>query len=230
MEVTRQATAYTNHTLLPEALEAWSIDLFGTLLPRHLEIIFEINRRLLDDVRHRYPGDEGRIARMSLIDENGCRYVRMANLACAGSHAINGVAALHTELLKAQVLPDWVEMYPERFVNVTNGVTPRRFMVVSNPGLSGLITGKIGDAWPTHPRRALRGLEAWPPATASSSNAGARSEDREQAASRQGHQGPHRDRGRSPFDVRRPRQAYPRVQAAAPERPAHPDPLSPPEG
>lgn len=159
-EVTQKTMAYTNHTLLPEALEAWSVGLFGSLLPRHLEIIFEINRRLLDDVRRRYPGDTDRVARMSLIDEHGGRYVRMANLACVGSHAINGVADLHTELLKRQVLPDWVEMYPERFVNVTNGVTPRRFLVLSNPDLSRLITEKIGDAWPTD-LDALRGLEAF---------------------------------------------------------------------
>lgn len=148
-DVTQKTMAYTNHTLLPEALETWSVELFGSLLPRHLEIIFEINRRLLDDVRRRYPEDTDRVARMSLIDENGDRYVRMANLACVGSHAINGVADLHTELLKRNILPDWVAMHPERFVNVTNGVTPRRFMVLSNPGLSRLITEKIGDAWPT---------------------------------------------------------------------------------
>ncbi|MGA8158771.1 MAG: glycogen/starch/alpha-glucan phosphorylase [Rhodoplanes sp.] len=159
-EVTQKTMAYTNHTLLPEALEAWSVGLFGSLLPRHLEIIFEINRRLLDDVRRRYPGDTDRVARMSLIDEHGGRYVRMANLACVGSHAINGVADLHTELLKRQVLPDWVELYPDRFVNVTNGVTPRRFLVLSNPDLSRLITEKIGDAWPTD-LDALRGLEAF---------------------------------------------------------------------
>jgi starch phosphorylase len=159
-EVTRKTMAYTNHTLLPEALECWSVDLFGSLLPRHLEIIFEINEHLLEDVRHRYPGDDGRVARMSLIGENGDRHVRMANLACAGSHAINGVAELHTDLLKRQVLPDWVDMYPERFVNITNGVTPRRFLVLSNPELARLLSDRLGDAWPTH-LDALRGLEAF---------------------------------------------------------------------
>jgi glycogen phosphorylase len=157
-DVTQKTMGYTNHTLLPEALETWSIQLFGSLLPRHLEIVFEINRRLLDRVREIYAKDGERVARMSVIDEHGSRYVRMANLACAGSHAINGVAALHTELLKRDVLPDWVEMFPEKFVNVTNGVTPRRFLVLSNPGLSRLINEKIGDAWPTH-LDALRGLE-----------------------------------------------------------------------
>jgi glycogen phosphorylase len=142
-----QTTGYTNHTLLPEALERWPVELFGRLLPRHLELVFEINRRLLADVRQRYPGDEGRVARMSLIDERDGRSVRMANLACAGSHAVNGVAALHTSLLMRHVLPDWVAMFPERFCNVTNGVTPRRFLVVSNPGLASLVTSRIGSHW-----------------------------------------------------------------------------------
>ena len=146
-ELTRNAFGYTNHTLLPEALEKWSVDLFAGLLPRHMEIIYEINRRFLDEVRSRFPGDEARLARMSLIDESGGRYVRMAHLASVGSHAINGVAELHTQLLKEDVLRDFFEMMPEKFSNKTNGVTPRRFMVLSNPGLSRLITEKIGDAW-----------------------------------------------------------------------------------
>ncbi len=159
-DVTVKATGFTNHTLLPEALEKWPVGLFGWLLPRHLEIVYEINRRFLDSVIARFPGDNERIERMSLIDERGERYVRMANLACAGSHAINGVAALHTELLKKNVLHDWVEMSPEKFHNVTNGVTPRRFMVLSNPDLSALITSKIGDNWPRHLDE-LRKLEAF---------------------------------------------------------------------
>jgi starch phosphorylase len=145
--ITTNTFAYTNHTLLPEALERWPIGLFGTLLPRHLEIIFEINRRFLDDVRIRFPEDMDRMARMSLIDESGERYVRMAHLACVGSSAINGVAALHTELLKKDVLRDFFEMYPEKFNNKTNGVTPRRFMVLSNPRLCALACSKIGDGW-----------------------------------------------------------------------------------
>jgi len=149
-EITVRAMGYTNHTLLPEALEKWPLDLFGNLLPRHLEIIFEINRRLLDDVRSRFPGDEARVVRMSLIDEEAGRSVRMANLACVGSHAVNGVAALHTDLLKRTILPDWVDMFPERFCNVTNGVTPRRFLVLSNPGLASLITDRIGERWIRH--------------------------------------------------------------------------------
>ena len=155
---TVRALGYTNHTLLPEALETWPVALFQRLLPRHLEIIYEINRRFLDEVRNRFPGDEARVARMSLIDEAGERRIRMANLACAGAHAINGVAALHTELLKQQVLPDWVAMYPERFHNITNGVTPRRFVVLSNPGMSRLIAGRIGNRWVRH-LELLHGLE-----------------------------------------------------------------------
>lgn len=146
--ITTQTFAYTNHTLLPEALERWPIDLFGRLLPRHLEVIYEINRRFIDDIRIKYPDDSDRIQRMSLIDESGERYVRMAHLAFVGSSAVNGVAALHTELLKKDVMHDFAEMFPERFKNVTNGVTPRRFVVLSNPRLSKLITSKIGDNWP----------------------------------------------------------------------------------
>jgi starch phosphorylase len=149
-DVTRKTLSYTNHTLLPEALEKWPLPLFRSVLPRHLEIIYEINRRFLDEVRARYPGDGGVASRLSLIDEGGEKYVRMANLACVGSHAINGVAALHTELLKQDVLRDFYELWPEKFSNKTNGVTPRRFMVLSNPRLSELITDKIGDTWIKH--------------------------------------------------------------------------------
>lgn len=147
---TTRAIGYTNHTLLPEALETWPVSLFGALLPRHLEIVYEINRRLLDEVRARFPGDHGRVERLSLIDERGERRVRMANLACAGAHAINGVAALHSRLLAHDVLPDWHALHPERFLNVTNGVTPRRFVALSNPGLSSLVTRHIGDRWLWH--------------------------------------------------------------------------------
>ncbi|MEP7312428.1 MAG: glycogen/starch/alpha-glucan phosphorylase [Pseudomonadota bacterium] len=138
---------YTNHTLLPEALERWPLPMFQRTLPRHLEIIYEINARFLDEVRLRFFGDEERISRMSLIDESGEKYVRMANLASAGSHAINGVAALHTELLKADVLKDFADFSPEKFSNKTNGVTPRRWMVLSNPRLSSLISRSIGTGW-----------------------------------------------------------------------------------
>lgn len=145
--ITRKTFAYTNHTLLPEALEKWTVGLFGKLLPRHLEIVYEINRRFLDEVRARFPGDDARVARLSIIDETGPRYVRMAHLACVGSHRINGVARLHSELLKQTVLHDFAELWPEKFCNVTNGVTPRRFVALSNPGLTKLITSRIGDNW-----------------------------------------------------------------------------------
>lgn len=146
-EITRKTFGYTNHTLLPEALERWPLELFKRVLPRHLEIIFEINARFLEEVRSRYFGDGDRITRMSLIDESGERYVRMAHLACVGSHAINGVAALHTELLKADVLKDFHELWPEKFSNKTNGVTPRRWIVLANPRLTRHISNAIGDGW-----------------------------------------------------------------------------------
>jgi starch phosphorylase len=148
-EITVATFGYTNHTLLPEALETWGLSLLGSLLPRHLELIYEINRRFLAEVRARYPGDDARARRMSLIDEEGERSVRMAHLACVGSHAINGVAELHSRLLREQVLSDFAQMYPERFCNVTNGVTPRRFIALINPGLARLLTGAIGEGWVT---------------------------------------------------------------------------------
>lgn len=158
-DITCKTFAYTNHTLLPEALEKWPLDLFGSLLPRHLQIIYEINQRFLDQVRLQYPGDNDRLRRLSIIDESGCRYVRMAHLAAVGSHAINGVAALHSELLKQTVLKDFYELTPEKFSNKTNGVTPRRWMVLSNPGLTRLITERIGEDWVKHLDQ-LRRLEA----------------------------------------------------------------------
>jgi len=146
-EITQNSFGYTNHTLLPEALERWSLGMFGSLLPRHLQIIFEINRRFLEQVRLQYPGDDERVARLSLIEEGAEKKVRMANLACVGSHAINGVAALHTELLKHNLFRDFYELFPEKFSNKTNGVTPRRWILLSNPKLALLITNKIGKGW-----------------------------------------------------------------------------------
>jgi glycogen phosphorylase len=145
--ITQQTCAYTNHTLLAEALERWPLPLFAKLLPRHLEIIYEINRRFLDDLRLRYPKDDQLLRRLSLIDEADGKYVRMAHLASVGSHAINGVAALHTELLKQTVLGDFYRVAPEKFFNITNGVTPRRWIALSNPKLSVLISRHIGDRW-----------------------------------------------------------------------------------
>ena len=135
-KITQNTLGYTNHTLLPEALEKWSFSLFGSLLPRHLEIIYEINRQFLDRVRQKYPQDHQKLASLSLIDESGEKYVRMAHLACVGSHAINGVAQLHTKLLQQKVLKDFYELFPERFSSKTNGITPRRWLVLSNPKLS----------------------------------------------------------------------------------------------
>ncbi len=145
--ITQQTCGYTNHTLLAEALERWPLPLFARLLPRHLEIIYEINRRFLDHLRLRYPNDDQLLRRLSLIDEAGDKFVRMAHLASVGSHAINGVAALHTELLKQTVLGDFYRVAPEKFFNITNGVTPRRWIALSNPKLSVLISRHIGDRW-----------------------------------------------------------------------------------
>ncbi len=145
--ITRNTLAYTNHTLLPEALEKWPVAWFEDMLPRQLEIIYEINRRFLVDVRRRFPGDEDRIRRVSLIEEGPKKKIRMANLAVVGSHSTNGVAALHSELLRQTTLKDLAEIFPERFNNKTNGVTPRRWLLLCNPDLSKLITGAIGDGW-----------------------------------------------------------------------------------
>ncbi|MCW2559754.1 MAG: maltodextrin phosphorylase [Mycobacterium sp.] len=158
--ITVATFGYTNHTLLPEALEKWPLDLFRDSLPRHLEIIYEINSRFLDEVRAHFPGDIDRVRRMSIIGEEGGQTVRMAYLATVGSHAINGVAALHSDLLKASTLKDFYELWPERFSNKTNGVTPRRFLALANPGLRTLLDSTIGDGWLTHLDR-LRGLEAF---------------------------------------------------------------------
>jgi starch phosphorylase len=157
--ITQRTCGYTNHTLLAEALEKWPVPLFGRLLPRHLEIIYEINRRFLGAVRLRHPDDEGLVRRLSLIDETGPRWVRMAHLAGIGSHAINGVAALHTDLLKQTVLRDFHAIAPDKFFNVTNGVTPRRWIVLSNPGLTALISSRIGDRWIAHLEDELERIE-----------------------------------------------------------------------
>jgi starch phosphorylase len=157
--ITQRTCGYTNHTLLSEALEKWPLALFGKILPRHLEIIYEINRRFLDDLRLRYPGDDQLLGRLSLIDEAGEKYVRMAHLASVGSHAINGVAALHTELLKQTVLRDFHAVAPEKFINVTNGVTPRRWIALSNPKLAALITSKIGNRWMSDLEKELERIE-----------------------------------------------------------------------
>jgi starch phosphorylase len=149
-DLTVRTLAYTNHTLLPEALEKWPVELFEALLPRHLEIICEINRRFLDRVRTDHPGDEARAARMSLIEETPVRQVRMANLAIVGTHSTNGVAAIHSELLRTRTVADFAAMFPERFNNKTNGVTPRRWLLLANPDLATLLTDAVGEGWVTN--------------------------------------------------------------------------------
>jgi starch phosphorylase len=158
--ITVKTFGYTNHTLLPEALETWPLGMFEKFLPRHLQIIYEINSRFLDEVRGRFPGDEDRVRRMSLIGEDGGRNVRMAYLATVGSHAVNGVAAMHSELVKTTILKDFYEMWPERFSNKTNGVTPRRFVGLANPGLRKLLDETIGDGWLVDLEK-LRGLQRY---------------------------------------------------------------------
>jgi starch phosphorylase len=148
-EICRATFGYTNHTLLPEALERWTVDLFGRVLPRHLEIIYDINHRFLEEVRGRYPGDNGKLSRMSIIEEGPVKQVRMAHLAVVGSHAVNGVAGLHTELLKSDLFRDFDQLWPGKFNNKTNGVTPRRWLLMSNPLLAEAITERIGDRWTT---------------------------------------------------------------------------------
>jgi starch phosphorylase len=148
-DITKQTLAYTNHTLLPEALEEWPVEWFEKLLPRNLEIIYEINRRLLGDVRAKFPGDEGRVERINIVDESDGRKIRMANLAIVGSHSTNGVSAIHSGLLRTTTVKDLADMFPERFNNKTNGVTPRRWLLLSNPSLARTITEAIGDGWIT---------------------------------------------------------------------------------
>lgn len=146
-EITQAACGYTNHTLMPEALERWPVEMFQRVLPRHLQILYEINRRFLQQVSARWPGDQGRLQRMSIIEEGASQLVRMANLAIVGSHAVNGVAALHSDLVRSQLVPDFNEFYPGRFSNKTNGVTPRRWLMHANPGLSSWIDERIGEQW-----------------------------------------------------------------------------------
>ena len=157
-EITVPTFGYTNHTIMPEALESWPVDIMGRILPRHMEIIFEINRRFLDEVKQRWPGDMDRLRRMSIVQEPPDWRVRMAHLAIVGSHSVNGVAAVHSQILKDRVFRDFYEMYPERFNNKTNGVTPRRWVLQANTELSGLITEKVGQGWPVDLDR-LRDLE-----------------------------------------------------------------------
>ena len=157
-EIVTKSVAYTNHTLLPEALEKWDLKLFKTLLPRHMEIIYEINRRFLQVVRLHYPGDESMLEKMSIIDERGNKSVRMAHLATVGSHHVNGVAALHSELVKTQLMPEFYDLWPHKFTNVTNGVTPRRWVASCNPALTEVLDEYVGEDWMTN-MESLKKLE-----------------------------------------------------------------------
>ena len=228
-DLTVRTLAYTNHTLLPEALEKWPVELFELVLPRHLEIIYEINRRFLDDVRARYPGDLGTGAAHE-PDRGGTpvRQVRMAHLAIVGTHSTNGVAAIHSELLRTRTVKDFADMFPERFNNKTNGVTPRRWLLLSNPELARLITEAIGDGWITDLGQ-LRKLV--PLAEDSAFRAAFRKATRDGKAPLC-RLAPEIDRagGRSGLDLRQPDQAYPRVQAPAAQRAAHHRPLQPAAG
>ena len=151
--ITSRAVAYTNHTLLPEALECWSLELFASVLPRHLEIIFEINRRFLQQVRLASPGNDALLRRVSIIDERGGKAVRMAHLATVASHHVNGVAELHSDLVRSALMPDFAALWPEKFTNVTNGVTPRRWVALANPPLNDLLSEVLGPDWPVQPER-----------------------------------------------------------------------------
>ncbi len=157
-DITTRSLSYTNHTLLPEALEKWGLELFGSLLPRHLELIYEINRRFLQQLRFRYPGNEQILRQLSIIDEDGPKAVRMAHLATVASHHVNGVAALHSDLVQNQLFPDFAALWPQKFTNVTNGVTPRRWVALANPKLSELLTDAVGEGW-VKDLDQLRGLE-----------------------------------------------------------------------
>ena len=157
-EVTHKSIAYTNHTLLPEALEKWDLRLFADLLPRHLEIIYEINARFMQVVRLKYPGDESMMEKMSIIDENGNKSIRMANLATIGSHHVNGVAELHSQLIKRELMPEFYDLWPEKFTNVTNGVTPRRWLASSNVPLAKVLDEYVGENWITN-MESLKKLE-----------------------------------------------------------------------
>ena len=215
-DLTQRTLAYTNHTLLPEALERWPVEWLEILVPRQLEIILEINRRLLDDLRARFPGDEGRAVRASLIEEGPLKSVRMANLAIVGSHSTNGVAAIHSELLRTTTVRDLAETFPERFNNKTNGVTPRRWLKLCNPPLAKTITAAIGDFWVTD-LGALKELRA-ARRRRRVSRGRPQGQTRRQGAACRVAQGPFGCHRRSRHDLRLPDQAHPRIQAAIAER------------
>ena len=223
--ITQRTLAYTNHTLLPEALEKWPVEWFEIMLPRHLEIIYEINGRLLAAVRERFPGQEDRASRVSLIEEGPKKQVRMANLAIVGSHSTNGVAAIHSKLLREMTVKDLAEMFPERFNNKTNGVTPRRWLLLANPELASLITETIGDGWITDLSRVESPAPAGRRQIVSGLLPGGQASG--QAAIREVVAGRVRANGRCGEHLRLPNQAHPRIQAAAPQCTANHRPLQP---
>ena len=224
-DVTRRTLAYTNHTLLPEALEKWPLRWFELMLPRHLEIILGINQRLLDEVRTRFPGEEDRVKRVSLVEEDGERKIRMANLAVVGSHSTNGVAAIHSRLLRTATMKDLADLFPERFNNKTNGITPRRWLLMANPALAGCITEAIGDGWITD----LTELAMLKPFAGDTGFRDAVRQAKRQSKSRftdwlKSTAGLDVD---PDFHFRLPGQTHPRVQAAIAERAARRRPVQP---
>ena len=219
-DLTKKTLAYTNHTLLPEALEKWPAAWFEILLPRQLEIIYEINRRLLDEVRSRFPGDEGRVERVSLVEEGSQRKIRMANLAIVGSHSTNGVAAVHSKLLRTTTVKDLAEMFPERFSNKTNGVTPRRWLLEANPALSGAITEVIGDRWITDLSQ-LNQLKPFADGSAAFEKCSSRQSARPKRQFANWLKATSGQIVDPELDLRLPDQAYPRIQTATAERAAN---------
>ena len=220
-DLTVRTLAYTNHTLLPEALEKWPVRFFELVCPRLLEIIFEINQRFLGAVRKRFPDDESRVVRMSLIEEEAERHVRMAHLAIVGSHSTNGVARIHSDLLRTRVLSDFAEMFPERFNNKTNGVTPRRWLLSANRNLAGLITDAIGDNWVTDLKRVDKSCERWPRMIRRFVMSSHENQTGCEGTVRQMAKRDDRAGRRSPLHLRLPDQTDSRVQAAVAERAAH---------
>ncbi len=215
--------SYTNHTLMPEALETWPVGLMQHVLPRHLEIIFRINQEFLDFAAKQRPGDLGFLSRLSLIDEHGERRVRMANLSIVGSHKVNGVSALHSDLLVQTIFADFASLWPERFTNMTNGVTPRRWLAQANPGLAGLLDRTLGERWRLDLDQ-LRQLKEHGTKAALPQRIHGR-QARQQGAPGRAHQARHRHRGRSVQPVRRAGQAHPRIQAPVAQRAARGDAL-----
>ena len=223
--LTQRTISYTNHTLMPEALETWPLHFFERMLPRHLQIIYRINEIFLEEVAARHPDDVDLLRRVSFIDEGGDRRVRMAHLAFVGSHAVNGVSKIHTDLMRQTVFADFDRLLPGRIVNVTNGIAPRRWLAQVNPSLSWLISSRIGDGWMQRPRQAgaagaVGGGCRFPGALP-------RRQGRQQGPPGGAHPGDGRRRRRPDLAVRRPDQAHPRIQAAGPEAAARDRALQP---